>query len=71
MSSTMDCPHCGGEFKVSDDLIGTPMRCPECYQSINSFGGIGNTGLVISSFATNSYDKELWDEMGYEQGYDY
>lgn len=71
MSTVMDCPHCGGEFKVSEDLVGTSMRCPDCYQSINAFGGIANTSFTVSTFASSSYDRELWDEMGYEKGYDY
>jgi predicted Zn finger-like uncharacterized protein len=72
MSSFMDCPHCGTEFIVAEELMGTNMRCPDCFQWINQFGGIANTEFVLSeSSSYSSYTNDVYDELGWESGYDY
>jgi len=72
MSSFMDCPHCGTEFIVSEELLGSNMRCPDCFQWINQFGGIANTEFAFADqYSSSSYQSEMWDELGYEAGYDY
>jgi len=73
MSSYMDCPHCGAEFPVADELLGTAMKCPHCYQSINAFGGIDTKSYSFANdfYGSSSMDREVWDELGFEEGYDY
>lgn len=73
MSEYMECPTCGEEFQVADELLGTSIRCPRCYQGINPFGG-----LLVSS-QSSSYDddyssgyaNDIYEENGWEAGYDY
>jgi len=73
MSEYMECPTCGEEFQVADELLGTAMRCPICFQGINPFGGILNTKSYYDDDDRyeSSYTREVYDELGYEQGYDY
>lgn len=68
----MDCPHCGTEFIVSEELIGSNMRCPDCFQWINPFGGIANTDFAFAdSSSYSSYRDDIYDDKGWEAGYDY
>lgn len=68
----MDCPHCGSEFIISEELMGANMRCPDCFQWINPFGGIANTDFAFAeSSSYSSYRDDIYDEKGWEAGYDY
>lgn len=68
----MDCPHCGTEFIVSEELIGSNMRCPDCFQWINPFGGIAQTDFAFAdSSSYSSYRDDIYDDKGWEAGYDY
>lgn len=72
MNSFMDCPHCGSEFIVAEELLGSNMRCPDCFQWINQFGGIANTDFVYAEKSSySSYANDVYDELGWESGYDY
>lgn len=72
MSSFMDCPHCGSEFIIAEELLGSNMRCPDCFQWINQFGGIAHTEFAFAEGSSySSYRNDLYDDMGWESGYDY
>lgn len=72
MSSYMDCPHCGSEYIVNEDLSGSNTRCPDCFQWVNPFGGMANTSFAFSAKDYgSSYGDQIWEELGYESGYDY
>lgn len=72
MNSFMDCPHCGTEFIMNEELMGANMRCPDCFQWINPFGGMAKTEFYSSDFEMAfSSSNEVYDELGWESGYDY
>lgn len=72
MSSFMDCPHCGSEFIINEELLGSNLRCPDCFQWINEFGGIANTEFAFADqYKAYSSSSDLYDELGWESGYDY
>lgn len=68
MSTYVDCPKCGSEFVVSDDIVSSTLRCPDCLQWVNSmddFVGVGS----YSSYGDAG--DSLFDDYGFERGYDY
>jgi len=72
VSSFMDCPHCGTEFVVAEELMGSNMRCPDCFQWINQFGGIANTEYAFAESSNySSYRDDIYEDKGWEAGYDY
>jgi transcription elongation factor Elf1 len=72
MSSHMECPTCGHEFVVAEELIGSNIRCSNCYQWMNPFGGLLTSNYdEVETGYSSSYQTEIWEEMGYEAGYDY
>lgn len=72
MNSYMDCPHCGTEFIMNEELLGSNVRCPDCFQWINQFGGIANTELaVLDQYNSHVSSNEIYEELGWESGYDY
>ena len=72
MNTFMDCPHCGSEFVFSEELLGSNVRCPDCFQWINQFGGMANTEFAFSDqYSSVTSSNEYYDEMGWESGYDY
>jgi len=72
MKSFMDCPHCGTEYTVNEDLSGSNTRCPDCFQWVNPFGGMANSNFAVTAKDYgSSYGNQVWEELGYESGYDY
>ena len=67
MSTYVDCPHCGTEFSVSDDIVSSSLRCPDCLQWINTFEEYSGTMAAYASYSTGS----LYEDYGYQEGYDY
>lgn len=72
MSSYMECPTCGHEFVVAEELLGSNVRCSHCYQWMNPFGGLLTQNYdEVEAGYSSSHQVEMWEEMGYEAGYDY
>ena len=72
MSSHMECPTCGQEFVVAEELLGSNVRCPHCFQWMNPFGGpVQSNHEDLDVGYSSSHQVEIWEEMGYEAGYDY
>jgi predicted Zn finger-like uncharacterized protein len=72
MNSFIECPHCASEFIVAEELLGSNMRCPDCFQWVNPFGGMAHTSLEGTDFEMAfSSSNESYDEIGWESGYDY
>lgn len=72
MNIFVDCPCCGSEFVVSEELSASRMRCPDCLQWVNSFDEY-SPKYAMSAYAS-SYDDDYnytYDERGYQAGYDY
>ena len=67
MNTFVDCPKCGSEFIIDEDLLASSLRCPDCLQWISSHYEDAPASLV-SSYGGRS---EHWDSYGYEEGYDY
>lgn len=72
MNVFVDCPCCGSEFVVTEELSAARLRCPDCLQWVNSMDDYGLKNPV-SAYASN-YDDDYnytYDEMGFQPGYDY
>lgn len=68
MSTYVDCPKCGSEFVVSDDIVSSSLRCPDCLQWVNSMDDF----VGVSSYASyGDYGDSVFDDYGFERGYDY
>lgn len=72
MNIFVDCPCCGSEFIVSEEISVSRLRCPDCLQWVNSMDDYGHKNPVMA-YASN-YDDDYnfyYDEKGYQAGYDY
>lgn len=72
MNTFVDCPCCGSEFVVSEEISASRLRCPDCLQWVDSFSEGYSAKDYVSSYAS-SYDdyNYLFDEKGFQAGYDY
>lgn len=69
MSTYIDCPKCGSEFIVSDDISGSALRCPDCLQWIDDHYDLyGDLSMEISGYASR-LGSDSMNELEY--GYDY
>jgi len=68
MSTYVDCPKCGSEFVISDEIASSTMRCPDCLQWFSEVDYYCSGDLVS---AYSSHVESIYDEMGFEAGYDY
>lgn len=68
MNTYVDCPKCGTEFMVSDQIASATLRCPDCLQWFSEMDYYGSDNLVS---AYSSHVESFYDEMGFEAGYDY
>ena len=69
MNTYMDCPHCGSEFSVSEDIAYSNLRCPDCLKWFNSMDDLMDSSMAYAGYA--SYGDSEYDDYGYQEGYDY
>lgn len=67
MNTFVDCPKCGSEFIIDENILSSTLRCPDCLQWIDSL--YSDDRAYVSSYSSRGAD--LFDEYGYESGYDY
>jgi predicted Zn finger-like uncharacterized protein len=72
MNVFIECPKCATEFIVTEDISAARMRCPDCLQWVNSVDDYSDSDYV-SSYAASYVDDRfsLYEERGYQAGYDY
>lgn len=68
MNTFVDCPHCGSEFVIDDEVASANLRCPDCLQWVSSFFD-DSPRSYAASYAAGHNDR--WEDFGYEAGYDY
>lgn len=69
MSTYVDCPKCGSEFQVAEDLMSASLRCPDCLQWVDAMGDFFETQPALSGYSGYGYSE--YDDYGYQEGYDY
>lgn len=71
MNTFVDCPCCGSEFMISEEINASRLRCPDCLQWVDTFEGYSAKDYV-SSYASGYDDYNFYyDEKGFQAGYDY
>jgi hypothetical protein len=69
MSSYVDCPKCGSEFVVSEDMMAGNLRCPDCLQWVDAMGDFFEAKAAYAGYS--GYGESEYDDYGYQEGYDY
>ena len=69
MNTFVDCPSCGSEFIIDENIMSSNLRCPDCLQWVNSYSQEDSDKSFVLSYASgfNQYN----DDNEYEAGYDY
>ena len=69
MNTFVDCPSCGSEFIIDENILASNLRCPDCLQWVNNSSQEDSDKSFVLSYAAgfNQYN----DDDGYEAGYDY
>jgi uncharacterized Zn finger protein len=68
VNTFVDCPSCGSEFIVDEEIMSSNLRCPDCLQWVSSYSD-DNDRLFVSAYAVRFDDH--FEDYGYESGYDY
>lgn len=66
MNTFVDCPHCGSEFIVSEDLLVSTVRCPDCLMWVDE--DTESVRTTLAGYASR-LGSDYMDELEY--GYDY
>lgn len=69
MNTYVDCPKCGSEFVVSEDIAHTSLRCPDCLNWVNSMEDLMEP--QYSYTASYGYGESVYENYGFQKGYDY
>jgi len=65
VNNFLDCPHCGSEFVISDDLLVSTVRCPDCLMWIDE--DVESVRSELAGYASRLGSDYLDDlEMGYD-----
>ena len=67
MNTFVDCPKCGSEFMIDEDIMSSNLRCPDCLQWIDTDTDFGLKSK-LAGYA-NRLGSDYLDELEY--GYDY
>lgn len=69
MSTYVDCPHCGSEFLVSDEIVSSSLRCPDCLLWVDTFGEYSASRVAYAGYVDRA--GSMFDDFDYQEGYDY
>jgi len=69
VNTHVDCPNCGSEFTVSEDIAYSTLRCPDCLNWFNSMEDILDSRPAYAGYS--GYGESVYDDYGFQEGYDY
>jgi hypothetical protein len=69
MNTFVDCPCCGSEFIIDENILSSNLRCPDCLQWVNHYSQEDSGRSFVPSYAAGY--NHYYDDYGYEAGYDY